>query len=466
MSRQDAVARATQYLASGGFAADLARRVAFKTESRNQQRVADIEAYLTAEIEPFLTALGFKVGIERLDGAPPFLIAERFEAEGLPTVLGYGHGDVVDGMDSSWREGLSPWTMTASGDRLYGRGTADNKGQHTINLVALKAVLETRGRLGFNAKFLVEMGEERGSPGLRQICAAQRERLKADLLLASDGPRLKDSQPTIFLGSRGSLPFDLVIKARANEYHSGNWGGALSNPGIQLAHAIASLVGPTGQIRVAELKPKHLPASVRQALGDCVLESDADGPEIDTWWGEPGLTPAERVFGWCSLEVLAFETGNPASPVNAIPSQAWARMQLRFVDGVEPAQVIPAVRTHLQRNGFGMVEVRQVQDDVYRATRLAPDNPWVDWAVKSVLETTGKKPMVLPNFGGTLPNDCFADILKMPTLWIPHSYPACAQHAPNEHLLLPVAREGLAIMAGLYWDLGEGGMQGPMAASR
>jgi acetylornithine deacetylase/succinyl-diaminopimelate desuccinylase-like protein len=153
--------------------------------------------------------------------------------------------------------------------------------------------------------------------------------------------------------------------------------------------------------------------------------------------------------------VLAFETGNPSAPVNAIPSTAKARLQLRFVDGVEPTKVIPAVRAHLQRNGFAAVEVHQVQDDVYRATRLSPDHPWVDWAVGSITQTTGNKPTVLPNFGGTLPNDCFADILKMPTIWVPHSYPACGQHAPNEHLPRAIAREGLAIMAGLYWDLGE-----------
>lgn len=455
MSRQDAVARATDHFDSGEFAKELARRVGYKTESKNPARAGDINAYLDDEMRPLLKDMGFQVSIEHLDGAPPFLIAERFEREGVPTVLGYGHGDVVDGMDRSWEQGISPWSLVERDGRYYGRGTADNKGQHAINLAALKAVLETRGSLGFNAKYLVEMGEERGSPGLRQFCAAFSERLKADLLIASDGPRLKDTQPTIFLGSRGSLPFDLVIKAREREYHSGNWGGALSNPAIQLAHAIGSLVGPTGQITIPELKPSHLPSSVRQALGDCVLESDADGPVIDTSWGEPGLTPAERVFGWCSLEVLAFETGNPASPVNAIPSKAWARMQLRFVDGVEPQQVIPAVRAHLARNGFPMVEVKAVQGDVYRATRLAPDNPWVDWAVNSIVTTTGRKPTVLPNFGGTLPNDCFADILGMPTLWIPHSYPACAQHAPNEHLPLAIAREGLAIMAGLYWDLGE-----------
>jgi len=84
-----------------------------------------------------------------------------------------------------------------------------------------------------------------------------------------------------------------------------------------------------------------------------------------------------------------------------------------------------------------------------------PGNAWVQWAVRSVKQTTGRAPILLPNLGGTLPNDAFADILGMPTLWVPHSYPGCSQHAPNEHLLGPVVREGLRIMAGLFWDLGE-----------
>jgi hypothetical protein len=65
---------------------------------------------------------------------------------------------------------------------------------------------------------------------------------------------------------------------------------------------------------------------------------------------------------------------------------------------------------------------------------------------------------VLPNLGGSLPNDIFSEILELPTVWVPHSYPACSQHAPNEHLPVAIAREGLAMMAGLYWDLGEAGV--------
>jgi len=91
------------------------------------------------------------------------------------------------------------------------------------------------------------------------------------------------------------------------------------------------------------------------------------------------------------------------------------------------------------------------------ATRLDPDDPWVGWAMDSIAKTTGKKPALLPNLGGSLPNDVFADLLGLPTLWVPHAHPSCSQHAPNEHLLGSAAREGLRMMAGLFWDLGEQG---------
>jgi hypothetical protein len=86
---------------------------------------------------------------------------------------------------------------------------------------------------------------------------------------------------------------------------------------------------------------------------------------------------------------------------------------------------------------------------------LSPEHPWVRWAAASIERTTGKKPAILPTLGGTLPNDAFAELLGLPTLWVPHSYPGCSQHAANEHLLASVAREGLEMMAGLFWDLGD-----------
>ncbi|OZI75807.1 M20 family metallopeptidase [Bordetella genomosp. 2] len=457
MSRSTAIARAEQCFDSGAFRDLLARRLAIPTESQNPGRAGELSAYLETEMRPAFEAMGFECSILTHEKArAPFLFAERIEDPALPTVLGYGHGDVIRGLEPEWHAGLSPWTLAERDGRWYGRGIADNKGQHSINIEALRLVLQTRGKLGFNVKYLLEMGEETGSPGLRELCEQHRDRFAADLLIASDGPRLSPQRPTVFLGARGSLNFDLSIEARAGGHHSGNWGGLISNPGIQLAHAIATLVSPSGQIRVPEWVPAGLPPAVRRALADCEVDGGADGPEIEPDWGEPGLSPAERVFGWCSFEVLAYKTGNPDTPVNAIPPRAWARCQLRFVVGVDPDALLPALRRHLDRQGFPMVRVQTTRETMFKATRIDPDDPWVRWTVASLERTSGKKVAVLPNLGGSLPNDIFTDVLGLRTVWVPHSYPGCSQHAPNEHLPPELLREALTLMTGLYWDLGAG----------
>ncbi|MFT0545507.1 M20 family metallopeptidase [Allopusillimonas ginsengisoli] len=458
MTRERALSQAGACFDAGDFKTTLARRIAMPTESQNPERKHVLADYLEAEIKPAFESMGFRCQtLTHPDALAPFLYAERLEGEALPTALGYGHGDVIRGLESEWKNGLSPWALTESEGLWYGRGIADNKGQHTVNMEALRIVLQTRGKLGFNAKVLIEMGEETGSPGLRQICAEHRDMLQADLLLASDGPRLSAQRPTIFLGSRGSVNIDLVITAREGGHHSGNWGGLISNPGIQLAHAIASIVSATGQIRIPEWVPRELPDSVRRALADCEVDGGENGPRIEPDWGEPGLSPAERVFGWCSFEVLAFKTGNPETPVNAIPPRAWARCQLRFVVGIDPEQILPALRRHLDRQGFPMVRIESTGEDMFQATRIDPDDKWVKWTADSLERSTGKKPAILPNLGGSLPNDIFTDVLGLRTVWVPHSYPGCSQHAPNEHLPPAVLREGLVGMTGIYWDLGEGG---------
>jgi acetylornithine deacetylase/succinyl-diaminopimelate desuccinylase-like protein len=454
MTRDDIIARAQAYFDSGALRQDLTRRVAMPTESQNPERAPVLTAYLETEIRPAFEALGFTCRLLS-ERKWPFLLAERNEDPTRPTVLGYGHGDVVRGQEEAWDRGLSPWCLIERGTRWYGRGVADNKGQHSINLGALRAMLETRGSLGFNAKYLIEMGEETGSPGLRELVTAHRELFDADVLIASDGPRLSVERPTVFLGARGCTTFDLSIEARAGGLHSGVWGGLLAEPAIQLAHALACIVGPRGRIQVPEWVPGAIPDSVRRALADCEVEGGPEGPTIDPDWGEPGLTSAEKVFGWSSFTVLACEAGNPKAPVNAIPPRASARCQLRFVVGVDKQGILPALRRHLDQQGFAHVRITPSDELDFEATRLDPDHPWARWAAASLARTTGRAPAVLPNLGASLPNDVFSELLNLPTVWVPHSYPGCSQHAPNEHLPVSIVREGLAVMAGLYSDLGE-----------
>ncbi len=459
MSRNDAINHATHYYASGRLRDDLAKLVSYRTESQNPESAPVLHEYLASAIQPRLNAMGFESGIHQnpsttLSGGP-FLLASRIEDESLPTVLTYGHGDVIWGQDNQWQAGLKPFELTEKDDRWFGRVAADNKVQHLINICALESVLSVRGQLGFNVKMVLEMSEEIGSPGLAEMMSMHRDSLTADVLIASDGPRLSATTPTLFMGSRGGLSFDLMVNLRDGAHHSGNWGGLLADPVIVLTQALACITDSRGQLAIPEWRPTSLSSKLSEALKQLPIGSD-DGPTIDIHWGEEALTPAERAYGWNSFTIQAIKAGNPESPVNAIAPRAWARCQLRFVVGTNVDDILPSLRRHLDAHGFEKVDIAAVDTGRFNATRLDSDHPWVTYVRDSLKMTTNKDPHILPNLAGSLPNDCFADVLGMPTIWIPHSYLGCNQHAPNEHVLKSICCESMQMMAGLFWDLGCG----------
>jgi acetylornithine deacetylase/succinyl-diaminopimelate desuccinylase-like protein len=460
--RQTALDRATGVFDSGVFLETLARRVAHRTESADPRRAGDLRAYLDDELVPGVERLGFTARIVPNPVSPghPFLVATRSEGSGR-RVLTYGHGDVQPAHPEQWRAGLDPWRLVVEGDRWYGRGVADNKGQHTVNLVALEQVISARrGRLGYDVTLLLDMGEESGSPGLTELCESLRDELAADLLIGSDGPRVAADRPTVFLGSRGSMNLTFRVTARDRAHHSGNWGGVLSNPATVLVNALASIVDGRGQLLADGLRPPAVPEAVRAALASIDVDQGPDSPALDPEWGEPGLTPSERLWAWNTLEVLAMTAGDPDAPVNAIPPSARAHCQLRFVVGTDHERIPELLRAHLDAAGFGAVQVEV--EHAMAATRTDPGNPWVRWTLASIARSTGRTPALLPNLGGSLPNAPFADVLGLPTVWVPHSYPGCAQHAPDEHLPTGLVRESLQLMAGLWWDLGEPGTPWPV----
>ena len=135
--------------------------------------------------------------------------------------------------------------------------------------------------------------------------------------------------------------------------------------------------------------------------------------------------------------------------------------QLRFIVGYEPNDMLGQLRRHLDERGFEDIEIEQEGSELFKATRMDPTHPWVNFVAKSIEDSIGQAPVRLPNLGGTIPNDAFSDVLGLPTVWIPHSYPGCSQHAPNEHALKSVLREGLEMMTGLYWDIGFSGKKVP-----
>jgi acetylornithine deacetylase/succinyl-diaminopimelate desuccinylase-like protein len=372
----------------------------------------------------------------------------------------------VRGLEDQWREGLNPWLLTTEDDRWYGRGTADNKGQHALNLSALEAVLAERGgKLGCNLRMVLETCEERGSIGLREFVASHADALRADVLIASDGPRVTPETPTIATGTRGTFHFDLVVDVRPGGVHSGHWGGLTTDPAVVLTHALAAIIDRRGKILVRDWLPTipgsnprttGVPTSVRAVLDGCPVGGGGEAASVDPDWGEPGLTPAEKIYGWNSFIVLAMVSGRPENPVNAVAPNARAHCQIRYTVDSDPATFEASLRKHLDAEGFAGV---RIQNSGIRmpASRTDPAHPWVRWAVTSMERSLGKRVQVIPNSSGGLPGDVFVDHLGVPLVWIPHSYNGCKQHGPDEHFLVAPAREGIAAFAGIWWDLGEAG---------
>jgi|TARA_B110000305_G_C18908550_1_gene389614 hypothetical protein len=108
--------------------------------------------------------------------------------------------------------------------------------------------------------------------------------------------------------------------------------------------------------------------------------------------------------------------------------------------------------------GFSHVKIEQPPEENqggFLASRTELSNPWVSIVRQSLKETCGVDPAIIPQMGGSICNDLFTDLLGLPAIWVPHSYSGCSQHAPDEHIILPLSRQALSIMAGLYWDLGK-----------
>ncbi|MDQ2804740.1 MAG: M20/M25/M40 family metallo-hydrolase [Pseudomonadota bacterium] len=456
MTRNDAIASALACFDDGGFRARLAELVAIPSTSQDPAHAPDVHRYLRAAVQPWLERMGFGVTIHAnpVAGAGPVLTAERLEDPARPTVLTYGHGDTVRGLDDQWSAGLSPWRLIERGDRWYGRGTADNKGQHAINLSALEAVLAARGRLGFNLKLVLEMSEECGSPGLREFVAANAGALAAD----ADRQR-RPTRRTRDRYHRNRHTRHVPLRSRGGAAPRGRAFRPLGRAGCRSGR------GSGARDRCHHRPPRMHPrarlaaggrrsAPVRAALDNCPVDGGESGPVIDPAWGEPGLTVAEKIYGWNSFIVLAMLSGRPDNPVNAVAPDARAHCQIRYPVDTDPAGFMPALRRHLDATGFPEVHIEGAGIRML-ASRTNPGHPWVRWAAASIERSLATRVQIIPNASGGLPGDVFADHLGVPLVWVPHSYSGCGQHGPDEHLLAGPAREGMAAMAGLWWDLGE-----------
>ncbi|MBI4588436.1 MAG: M20/M25/M40 family metallo-hydrolase [Candidatus Rokubacteria bacterium] len=370
------------------------------------------------------------------------------------SVLIYGHYDVQPPEPLELWE-TPPFEPSIRRGRIYARGAGDNKGQLFAHLKAVEAVLRTRGRLPLTLKMCFEGEEEVSSRNLPGFVSAHRELLAADVVYASDGP-MHPSGPTVYFGCRGLLYLELIARGAARDLHSGNYGGVAPAPAAHLTRGLASLWARRGKVAVAGFydrvrKPSPADRRVLRAI-----PFDAESVRADL--GLPPETAAagrayyRRLLMQPNLNVAGLTSGyqGPGSKT-IIPRVARAKLDVRLVMDQDPDEIEEKIHAHLKRHGFGDIEVKRL--GAVPPSRTPVDHPYGQAVVRAVTRAWGRRPVLFPNLGGTIPDYLFTRGLGLPSIWVPYAPHDEANHAPNESITLEGFVNGIRSTAAALFEI-------------
>jgi acetylornithine deacetylase/succinyl-diaminopimelate desuccinylase-like protein len=400
-----------------------------------------------------------RIGMEHAEvsetGGHPMVYADWLHAPGAPTVLVYCHYDVqpVDPLDL-WTS--PPFEPTVEGDRMLGRGVADDKGQLHIHLRATEALLATRGRLPVNLKFVFEGEEESSSVHLDPWLTANRERLAADFALISDTGFFEGNIPAITVGLRGLMYAQIDVTGSAVDLHSGGYGGAVENPANALATIIAGLKGPDGRILipgfyddVVELSPADKARIAALPFDEAEYLRNLGLPALH---GEAGYGTLERRGIRPTLDVNGIWGGfQGEGSKTIIPAHAHAKVSCRLVANQDPDRIFAAFRDHVLRIAPPGVrtEVRSLGGGRPSSTPI--DHPATQAAARALEATFGREPVYVRE-GGSIPVCAsFESILELPVVLLGFDQPDNHAHAPNEWMDLRNYETGIRAVARM-WD--------------
>ncbi len=371
------------------------------------------------------------------------------------TVLIYGHYDVqpVEPLEA-WL--TPPFEPSIRGGRIYARGAGDNKGQMFAHLKAIEAILKTRGRLPVDVKLLFEGEEEMASVHLPEFVAAHRELLRADVAYSSDGP-MHSTGPLVFFGCRGMLKLELTATGAGRDLHSGNYGGVAPAPAVRLLQAVASLWDRRGRIAVRGFHDRVVKPTAAELRLLRAIPFDAKSVAADM-----GVPPVGRLRGAAYYRRLLMEPNLNVTGLGAgyqgpgfktsIPHEARARLDARLVIDQTPDEIEAKIRAHLKRGGFGDVDVRRIGGS-FLPSRTPVDHPMGRAVVRAVERAWGRKPLLLPNLGGGLPDYLFTRTLGLASLWVPYAPHDEANHAPNESITIEGFINGIRTTAAALYEL-------------
>jgi acetylornithine deacetylase/succinyl-diaminopimelate desuccinylase-like protein len=387
----------------------------------------------------------------------PLVYAESLEAPGKPTALFYGHYDVQPA------EPLDLWTSPAfdpqtRNGNLYGRGTADDKGQVHIHLKALQSLQKVNGKLPINVKVLIEGEEEVGSVSLWDYVQANKEKLRADALIVSDTSMLGKGVPSITYGLRGLNYYQIALTGPARDLHSGVYGGAVPNPLTILTELFAQLHDKNFRVAVPGFYDRvaKLSAAERKALNSLPWKKKDFEKAVGApgYIGEKGFSIVEQLWTRPTLELNGIWGGYIGEGAKTvIPSQAFAKFSTRLVPDQEPQKIALLVEKQIRKLLPKTVHCK--------FELLSSGKPWVApfqapifKKAQSALEKGFGKKAAFIREGGSIPFVTqMHDTFKVPCVLLGFGLPDENAHAPDEHIALENYFGGIKAIAHFYADL-------------
>jgi acetylornithine deacetylase/succinyl-diaminopimelate desuccinylase-like protein len=402
-----------------------------------------------------------EAGLENIEIVPtkmhPLVYGESLHAPGKPTVLFYGHYDVQPA------EPFDLWTTPAFSPsvrdgKLFGRGTADDKGQVHIHIKALAALQKTAGKLPLNVKVIIEGEEEVGSVNLWEFVKTYKEKLKADALIVSDTSMLAKGVPSITYGLRGLNYYQMELTGAAQDLHSGVFGGAVPNPITILAEAIGKLHDRNFHVTVPGFYDDVAIVSrqERRALNSLPWKEKDFRKTVGApgLCGEKGYSIVEQLWIRPTLELNGIwggYTGEGAKTV--IPSKAYAKLSTRLVPNQDPAKIARLVERQIRKLLPKSVSCK--------FEVLSSGKPWVapythpifQKAIHALEGGFGKKAVFIRE-GGSIPFVTqMHDTFKVPCVLMGFGLPDENAHAPDEHIALENYFGGIKSVALFYEHL-------------
>jgi acetylornithine deacetylase/succinyl-diaminopimelate desuccinylase-like protein len=448
------------------FLTELIRFIGFASVSAEPGKAGDLR-----QCAVWLAEHLRKIGLERVQVADtprhPVVYGEWHHAFGRPTVLIYGHYDVVPPEPlNEWKS--PPFEPAVRGEDLYGRGACDDKGQLFCHVKALEAYLQTQRALPVNVKCLFEGEEEINSPNLHAFVQRNCRALRADVAVMSDTRFLAPGRPAVAYALRGKLIAELEVRGPDHDLHCGNFGGAVHNPLQALCGILATLHDPRGRVAIANFydrvrlwSQQERDYMARTGPGDGAILRDAATAKA---WGEPGFSQYERTTIRPALSINGIVGGYQGEGAKAvIPARASAKLDFRLVPDQNPREIERALRAHVAR-----VTPSSVRSSL-RIVSTAPPalvdrkHPALRAAAFAYRKSFGVSPVFLRS-GGTIPvTNTFQRVLGVPTVLMGFALPEDRIHAPNEKFHLPNFFKGIQTC---IWFLAAIGAAPRLAARR